>query len=162
MIDMYQKLAEYECTEKGFRHRQEQIEITYNLIFNDVREVSPLLLIFARSKLFRRSISSIFTAIWSRKLLPICQNTSSAIRSFRFCSTECAKIMTRKFSSRRIPTMNSNLSSIYNFYIISSTNKVMTYLFDFPHGPEVYLNSLELDNYSCLSLINPIFVLMKW
>ena len=39
MIDMYQKLEEYESTEKGFRHRQEQIEITYNLIFNDVREV---------------------------------------------------------------------------------------------------------------------------
>ena len=47
MIDMYQKLEEYDCTEKGFKHREEQIEITYNLIFNDVREVRTIHLIFA-------------------------------------------------------------------------------------------------------------------
>jgi len=108
MIDMYQKLEEYESTEKGFRHREEQIEITYNLIFNDVREAVDFVHIYGDLK--PKTVANLPKYVVRDSKLPLLLNR-----------------MRENNDKKVFLATNSD----YEY-----TNKVMTYLFDFPHGPE--------------------------
>ncbi|CAG5077316.1 Oidioi.mRNA.OKI2018_I69.PAR.g8681.t3.cds [Oikopleura dioica] len=108
MIDMYQKLEDYDQTEKGFKHRQEQIEITYNLIFNDVREAVDYVHIYGDLK--PKTVANLAKYVVRDAKLPLLLNR-----------------MRENNDKKVFLATNSD----YEY-----TNKVMTYLFDFPHGPE--------------------------
>lgn len=108
MIDMYEKLSEYDVLEKGIKHKSEPIEITYNLMFGDVREAVDYVHIYGSLK--RKTVENLNRYVVKDPKLPLLLNR-----------------MREQNKSKVFLATNSD----YGY-----TDKVMNYLFDFPHGPE--------------------------
>jgi len=108
MIDLYESLDDYEVTEKGVRHRTEPIEISYNLMFGDVRDAVD------------------FVHIYGALKSKTCQNLSRYV----------VKDPKLPLLLNRMREHNGNKVFLATNSDYEYTDKVMTYLFDFPHGPE--------------------------
>jgi len=108
MIDMYEKLDDYEVLEKGVKHKSEPIEVTYNLMFGDVREAVDFVHIFGDLK--KKTVENLNRYVVKDPKLPLLLN--------------------------RMRNQNNNKVFLATNSDYDYTDKVMTYLFDFPHGPE--------------------------
>ena len=72
MIDMYEKLDDYEVLEKGVKHKSEPIEVTYNLMFGDVREAVDFVHIFGDLK--KKTVENLSRYVVKDPKLPLLLN----------------------------------------------------------------------------------------
>ena len=72
MIDMYEKLDHYEVLERGVKHKSEPIEITYNLMFGDVREAVDFVHIYGSLK--QKTVENLSRYVVKDPKLPLLLN----------------------------------------------------------------------------------------
>lgn len=108
MIDLYESLDDYVVTETGVKHKTEPIAISYNLMFGDVRDAVDYVHIYGALK--SKTCQNLSRYVVKDPKLPLLLNR-----------------MREQTDNKVFLATNSD----YEY-----TDKVMTYLFDFPHGPE--------------------------